>query len=131
MRYVYPCIIRKCAEDGIYYVSFPDLDDCFTDGDTFEDAVVSAKEVLEGCAFMYIKLGRKLPKPTRGFIHTKENEAVVYVDVWTAPIEDRVKNLSVKKNLTIPKWLNDEAERYGVNFSMILQSALKEYLNIS
>jgi hypothetical protein len=42
-----------------------------------------------------------------------------------------MENKAVKKTLTIPKWLNDVAEKNNVNFSQVLQSALKEYLGIS
>ena len=37
----------------------------------------------------------------------------------------------VKKNCTIPSWLNFEAERAGVNFSAVLQAALKSELHIT
>ncbi|WP_335982706.1 hypothetical protein [Fusobacterium polymorphum] len=46
------------------------------------------------------------------------------------PRIDKVKNQTVKKILTIPKWLNDEAEKHSVNFSNLLQIAIKKYLNI-
>lgn len=36
----------------------------------------------------------------------------------------------VKKTLTIPKWLNDAAIAKKLNFSKILQDALKNELNI-
>ena len=54
----------------------------------------------------------------------------VQVDIWLTPIIDKVKNQTVKKTLTIPKWLNDEAEKYSINFSNLLQIAIKKYLNI-
>ena len=63
-------------------------------------------------------------------IKTKENEYLIYVDVWIPPILDKIQNQSVKKTLTIPFWLNEEAEKYKVNFSLLLQTALKEYLGI-
>ncbi|WP_261791262.1 hypothetical protein [Fusobacterium polymorphum] len=46
------------------------------------------------------------------------------------PIIDKVKNQTIKKTLTIPKWLNDEAEKHSVNFSNLSQTAIKKYLNI-
>jgi hypothetical protein len=46
------------------------------------------------------------------------------------PIIDKVKNQTIKKTLTIPKWLNNEAEKYSVNFSNLLQIAIKKNLNI-
>ena len=45
-------------------------------------------------------------------------------------MRDEMANKAIKKTLTLPKWLNDEAERYHVNFSQVLQIALKERLGI-
>ena len=122
MKTFYPCTIKE--DDGVFYVNFPDFDDCFTDGDTMEEAVSNAKDVLEAVAFSYMKNNKSLPKPG------KVNENVVYIELWVDLLKDRVNNQSVKKTLTIPKWLNDIAEENSVNFSAILQHGIKEYLGI-
>ena len=122
MKTFYPCIIKE--DDGVFYVNFPDFDDCFTDGDTMEEAVSNAKDVLEAVAFSYMKNNKPLPKPR------KVNENVVYIELWVDLLKDRVNNQSIKKTLTIPKWLNDIAEENSVNFSAILQHGIKEYLGI-
>lgn len=122
MKTFYPCIIKE--DDGIFYVNFPDFDDCFTDGDTMEEAVSNAKDVLEAVAFSYMKNNRPLPEPG------KVNENVVYIELWVDLLKNRVNNQSIKKTLTIPKWLNDIAEENSVNFSAILQHGIKEYLGI-
>ena len=122
MKTFYPCIIKE--DDGVFYVNFPDFDDCFTDGDTMEEAVSNAKDVLEAVAFSYMKNNKLLPKPG------KVNENVVYIELWVDLLKDRVNNQSIKKTLTIPKWLNDIAEENSVNFSAILQHGIKEYLGI-
>jgi hypothetical protein len=59
-----------------------------------------------------------------------ENEILLLVDVFMPAIRERLNNRVVKKTLTIPQWLNVEAERAGVNFSQVLQSGLKELLHI-
>lgn len=53
-----------------------------------------------------------------------------FILIFAYPIIDKVKNQTVKKTLTIPKWLNDEAEKHSLNFSNILQTALKETLGL-
>ncbi len=55
---------------------------------------------------------------------------VTLIQARTEPIHDEMKNRSVKKTLTIPQWLNNEAEKAGINFSQVLQYALKEKLGI-
>lgn len=125
-RVLYPCKIRK--EDGVYYVEFVDFPECFTDGESPEEVLTNARDVLEGIIFSYIKNGKPLPSPSffeKGFTD------VTYIDAWVGMVRDRVNNQAVRKTLTIPKWLNDIAEKNAVNFSAVLQTGLKEYLNIS
>ena len=125
-RVLYPCKIRK--EDGVYYVEFVDFPECFTDGESPEEVLTNARDVLEGIIFSYIKNGKPLPSPS---FFEKGSADVTYIDVWVEMVRDRVNNQAVRKTLTIPKWLNDIAEKNAVNFSAVLQTGLKEYLNIS
>lgn len=125
-RVLYPCKIRK--EDGVYYVEFLDFPECFTDGESPEEVLTNARDVLEGIIFSYIKNGKPLPSPS---FFEKGSADVTYIDAWVGMVRDRVNNQAVRKTLTIPKWLNDIAEKNAVNFSAVLQTGLKEYLNIS
>lgn len=129
-RYSYPCIITLDKEDGIYYVNFPDLDDCFTDGDTLEEALYNAQDVLGLVLYSKEENGIEINPPKNDFIATKENQALSYVSVWMPLVRDEIENKSVKKTITIPKWLNDLAEDKGVNFSRLLQVSLKKYLGV-
>ena len=127
-KYIYPCVVYE--EDGIYYADFRDFNGCFTDGESLEELIINVKDVLEGTLFTLLKNNLEIPGPTMKKIELKGNEFLVYVDVWLTPIIDKIKNQTVKKTLTIPKWLNDEAEKRSVNFSSLLQTALKQYLDI-
>lgn len=127
-KYIYPCVIYE--EDSIFYAEFRDFDGCFTDGDSIEEVIINAKDVLEGTIFSLLKNRLKVPEPTLRKLELEKGQFLVYVDVWMTPIIDKVKNQTVKKTLTIPKWLNDEAEKHSVNFSNLLQVAIKNYLNI-
>nr|WP_314533049.1 type II toxin-antitoxin system HicB family antitoxin [uncultured Fusobacterium sp.] len=127
-KYIYPCVVYE--EDGIYYADFRDFNGCFTDGESLEELIINAKDVLGGTLFTLLKNNLEIPEPTMKKIELKGNEFLVYVDVWLTPIIDKIKNQTVKKTLTIPRWLNDEAEKRSVNFSSLLQTALKQYLGI-
>lgn len=127
-RLLYPCIIKE--EDGIFYANFVDFDGCFTDGETLEEVVMNAKDVLAGTLFTMAKNNIAFPKSENRKIELKNGEFLIYVDVWILPILEKAKNQAVKKTLTIPKWLNDEAEKHSLNFSNILQTALKEALGL-
>ncbi len=52
-KYIYPCIIYE--DDGIYYANFKDFDACFTDGESIEEVIINAKDVLEGTIFSLLK----------------------------------------------------------------------------
>lgn len=129
-RYSYPCIITFDKNDGIYYVNFPDLEDCFTDGETLEEALYNAKDVLGLVLYIKEENNIEINPPKNNFISTKENQALSYVSVWMPLVRDEIENKSIKKTITIPKWLNDLAEDNNVNFSKLLQVSLKKYLGV-
>ena len=125
MLQIYPAVFLK--EDVGYSVSFPDLDGCFTEGDTLEEAVEMAQEALGLYLISLEERNLNTPPATAPFdIKCGDGE---FVSIVGTPIDKyRRKNKAVKKTLTIPQWLNEEAERRHVNFSSVLQKALKEEL---
>jgi predicted RNase H-like HicB family nuclease len=133
-RYAYPAIFIPCDEEdgGGYEVRFPDLENCFTAGDTVEEAVEQAKYVLEDCLYH----AEKNDEPTRRSTPLEEvacpkgglKQLVVAV---MPPVRRAWSNRAVKKTLTIPAWLDELAKEQEVNFSQILQSALKEELGVA
>lgn len=129
--YTFPCIIKFDEEDKIYYVRFPDIEEAFTDGDSLKEAVYNAQEVLGLVIYEREKMGREIPKATESMIKTGDNESLSYISVWMPLVRDRIEEKSVKKTLTIPKWLNDLAEENNVNFSQLLQVAIKKYIGLN
>jgi len=128
-RYLYPAILR--VEEEAITVTFPDLEGCITFGRNEEEALRQAKEALEGYLYLLEKEKLEFPSPSRlGTIPHNANEALVLVDAWMPLVLDQEANRSVKKTLTIPKWLNDLAEMNRINFSHTLQSALKKQLGL-
>lgn len=125
----YPCVVRY--EDNTYYADFPDFDACFTDADSLGELFVNTKEVLNGVLFTMLDNGLALPKTSDGkSINLKKGEFVLLVEAPIAGIEERLNKKSIKKTLSIPKWLNDLGMKENVNFSKILQEGLKRELNI-
>jgi len=128
-KYSYIAVVRF-DDDGIS-INFPDLAGCFTCAETEDEIFQMAKEVLGLHLWSMEQDGEVIPEPSNiKNIKLEENETVMLVEVFMPPIRDRINNRVVKKTLTIPQWLNVEAENHGVNFSQILQNGLKEYLHI-
>ena len=130
MKYVYPAIFTA-EENNAYSVYFPDLEGCYTCGDNLEDALYMAEDVLAFTLYDYEKGAQKVPEASElQAIETKENEFVNYITCDTFEYRKRHNNRAVKKTLTIPEWLNEEAIAKGINFSQVLQDGLKKQLGI-
>lgn len=124
--YIFPAVFLK-EEDG-YSVSFPDIDGAFTCGETFEEALVMAKDCLE----LNLDTVDEIPHVTDiDKIKLNENEYLVMVQADMLNFRKKNDNKPVKKTLTIPKWLNDLGIEKKINFSKVLQEALKEKLQIN
>ena len=130
-RYIYPAVFEAGEEKG-YVVTFPDLPGCITEGDTMEESLHMAKEVLELFMYGIEEDGDVVPAPTAPErIEPPANSFISLVEVWMPMVRDEMENRAIKKTLTIPKWLNDVAEKNKVNFSQLLQTALKDYLGVA
>jgi predicted RNase H-like HicB family nuclease len=126
MAVIYPAVFLKEVEG--YSVFFPDLEGCQTEGDTWEEASVMASEAL-GLYIVSLE-ERKIDIPQASdpsLITTQDNE---FIAIVSSEVEKYRRNKSVKKTLSIPQWLNEEAELRHINFSAVLQKALKEELEI-
>lgn len=130
MKRAYPVIMRKGKNHIVVFI--PDFN-INTQGEDYIDAIEMARDAIGLMGIDMEDEGEELPKATdlkviQANLSTKEFLSLVDVDFE----EYRRKNdlRSVKKNCTIPSWLNYEAEKAGLNFSAILQNGLKRELKI-
>lgn len=127
--YTFPAVLSFDG-DGIN-ISFPDIEGAFTCAETEEEAIINAQEVLELVLVGMEQDGEEIPKPTRlSEIKCADNERTILVTVFMAAARANVKTVYTNKTLTLPKWLNELAVEKKINFSQLLQEALKEALNI-
>lgn len=126
--YTYAAVFTTEA-DGGFSVRFPQLDGCFTQGNSFEEARREAIDAMSLHLYGMEQDGESIPD-TNLNVATEEGELIVPITAWMTPFRDQMENRAVKKTLTIPAWLNAIAERSNVNYSQILQSALKDYLGV-
>ncbi|MCL2081473.1 MAG: type II toxin-antitoxin system HicB family antitoxin [Oscillospiraceae bacterium] len=121
-KYAYPAVFEK--EENGYYVNFPDIRPCYTEGSTLEEAAIMAKDVLESRIETALERGESLPAPSD--IETLSGGRVMLIIGDVENIKSQTRY--VKKTLSIPYWLNAAAEQKHLNFSGVLQEALKERL---
>lgn len=129
-KYIFPAIVKFNKEDNVYYINFPNFKNGFTFSSSENEILKDAKEVLEIVLSDYFENNLQIPEPIKIDDIKENNSAIILVEVWTPLIMDKLMNQSVKKTLTIPKWLNDVAVENNVNFSKVLQAAIKDYLGI-
>jgi len=133
MKYVYPAVFTP--EDGKMLVSAPDLSGCHTFGDDLAQAIEMAQDAVEMWLVQAERDGWEIPLPsTLQAAHATDDNpqsftSYIYADTdtWRRQFDNR----AVKKTLTIPAWLNYEAEKQNAPFSRILQDGLKDYLQLS
>ncbi len=139
MLTAYPACFYK--SENSYAVIFPDLNYLSTCGSTLDEALRMAVDCLAGYLYMAKLDGDIIPEASAlGSVSTaavaKElefDEGEAFVNMITVDVEEYAKThfeKSVKKTLSIPAWLNTAALEQGINFSQVLQEALKAKLNI-
>ncbi len=129
-KYAYPAIFTP-EEDGTYSIDFPDLEGCYTCGDSIEDGLEMAEDALALVLYGYEKGSREILAPSApSSLKLSENEFVNYVACDTMTYRKMYNNKAVKKTLTIPEWLNEAASAMGLNFSQVLQEALLQKMQI-
>ena len=133
MKLIYPACFYPCEEGG-YTVVFPDLPGCVTEGDTLAEAMEMAVDASSGWLLTSVEENNQLPKASniKNVIPDEyENGFVSLIGVDLDEYSQKHGNKAIKKTLTIPAWLNTIAEDNNVNFSQVLQSALRDQLGIN
>lgn len=119
----YPAIFHP--EEIGYSVIIPDIEGCFTQGETMDEAVTMAQDAIG----LMLEDQKVCPKPSLPSALTVDpGDFVAMVPFDMAEYKKKFK--PVKKTLSIPGWLNDAAEAAHINFSGVLQEGLKSELGL-
>ena len=127
MKLTYPACFYKDDVSGEYAVVVPDLPGCVSGGDSLANAILMATDAASGWVLDELEDGKNIPIASAledvcpdfgGFV----NVLVLDMDTYA----EKYGNKAVRKNLTIPAWLNTFAESKHVNFSQVLQESLTE-----
>ena len=117
------------GNDAGISVTFPDLCGCVSHGDTESEALKNAREVLALHMYGIEEDGDEIPKASSlRSLTLEKDEYAVLIEAFMPPMREKIRNSYVKKTLSIPYWMNAEAEANGINFSAVLQEALRTRL---
>ena len=119
----YPAIFHK-AEEGGFWVVFPDIPECMTQGEDMKEAYEMAADALGLSLSSMEETGETIPTPSDPYSINQEDGRLMIVEFDMAEYKRRNCAKAVKKTLSIPEWLNEAAMRENINFSNTLQEAL-------
>lgn len=137
MKYVYPVVFEQ-ADEGGYIAKVPDIKGCITEGDDVSEAIYMVEDAMEMMLAEMEDENAEIPKASeiseidvekyRFYSGSKMFVSLVPADTKKWRMEMNSK--TVKKNLTLPEWLNVKAEKAHINFSQVLQEALCQKLGV-
>lgn len=126
MKRVYPVIFTKYGTD--YLVDVPDFD-ITTQGTDLADAIDMARDAINLMGITWEDQGKPIPAPTDvENVPLGKGQFCTLIDCDFDDYRRAMDNRAVKKNCTLPSWLNKKAEKAHINFSAVLQEALIEQL---
>lgn len=138
MKSVYPVIFTQTDDaKNTILIEVPDLD-IFTEGYGMADAIEMARDAIGLAGITFEDMGKEVPEPRdRRDINLPEAEFakdgrqfISLVDIDFTEYRRKVDNRSVRRNVTLPNWLNREAEKAHINVSRVLQEALMQKMNL-
>ncbi len=123
---IYPAVLYPFSDgSGGYVVEFPDLPGCVTEGRNLEDAIVMGTDAASGWILGELEEGNSIPTASAyNDVSVREGGMVNLFTLDIDAYAEKYGEKSVRKNLTIPAWLNTFAEKNNINFSQVLQDAL-------
>ena len=130
MKNAYPIVMTQGGEFIVVFI--PDFN-INTQGKDILEAIEMARDAIGVIGIDMEDDGEALPEPSdfeKIRTEIQPGDIISLVDVDFEEYRRKNDMRAVKKNCTIPSWLNFEAERAGINFSAVLQAALKNELNI-
>jgi predicted RNase H-like HicB family nuclease len=135
LKTIYPAFFTKT--DAVVLIEVPDLE-ILTEGKDMVDAVEMARDAIELKCISMEDDGTEIPMPSeitsldvnKGTFVNEGQSIISLVDIDTDEYRRKIDTKTVRKNVTIPSWLNYEAERAGINVSRVLQEALMNKLNV-
>ena len=126
MKLIYPAVFYPFSDgSGGQGGEFPDLPGCVTEGKNLEDAFENATDAASGWVLDELEEGNVVPKSSDyDSVERREGGQVSMVLLDMDAYAERYGEKAVRKNVTIPAWLNSYAEKQKINFSQVLQEAL-------
>ena len=127
MKGVYAAVFEP--KNGRYYVRVPDLPGCVTSGDSIEDAFDMAIDAAKLWMTDSVERDEPIPEATPlSQIQKNEGDLLMLIQIDTEAYQRQTESRAVRRSVSIPAWMDTEAQKKGLSLSRVLQDALKTQL---
>ena len=134
MKYTYLALFEADKENGGYTISFPDFSGAISEANTLNEAIYNAREVLEIHTVMFEDEGKEFPEPSSFKALASQlgsdEDILQAISVDTELVRERERSKVVNKTVTLPNWLVEVGKENKINFSQLLQKAIREELQV-
>ena len=129
MKLIYPAIFYPFDEGEGYTVEIPDLPGCVSEGDTLADAILMGTDAASGWILDELEDGNSIPIASAASDLNPEEGGIVNLLVLDMDTyAEKYGNKAVRKNITIPAYMDTYAEAHGLSLSKVMQEAISEYM---
>lgn len=134
MKYTYLALFEADKDNGGYTITFPDFQGALSEADSLNEAIYNAREVLEIYTVMFEDEGKELPAPSSfkdlASELVSDDDIIQAISVDTELVRERERSKIVNKTVTLPSWLVEVGKENKINFSQLLQKAIREELQV-
>lgn len=129
MKLIYPAIFYPFENGSGYTVEVPDLPGCVSEGDTLADAIIMGTDAASGWVLDELENGNEIPSSSLASDLQPEEGGIVNLLVLDMDAyAEKYGSKAVRKNITIPAYMNTYLENHGMSLSKVVQDAISGYM---
>ncbi len=131
MKYIYTAVFTPAEDGTAYYARVPDLPGCITTGFDLEDAIDQITDAMSACLCAAEDLGMPIAPPTpQSQVEHGPDAICTLIRADTLAYRAATDTRSVRKNVSLPAWMAEMADKRRINCSQVLQEGLRERLGV-
>lgn len=129
MKYIYTAVLTPSESGNKVLARVPDLPGCITSGKDITDAV----DMITDAASLWLVASEdhndEIPAPTpQNEIDVPDNAVKTLILIDTLAYRAETDTRAVRKNVSLPAWMANLADKRGINCSQVLQEGLMKKL---
>ena len=132
MQYIYTALFTPIEDGSGYYAKVPNLPGCITTGSSLSDAIEQITDAMSAWLVVAEDEGEPIVPPTpQDELVTEPGTICSLISADTIDYRAKTDTRAVRKNVSLPNWMVQLADKRGINCSQVLQDALRSLLDSS